>query len=207
MNRHLLKLIPAISFCLCFTAPAQQPAGTAQPASAQERFFSDAKIDALDPSVGRTRTIGAPTGIEYADVKPEGGIIIGFDIWKGNYQKLLVVFGIQPIYLTPHGKVRGKRRGGQAGQATTVEAHEGFAVGGIEAKGGDRVDQLRVIFMRINPVSFNLDPGTSYKSDWIGGKGGGRDHQLLPGGKPVIGIYGGSGSELDRFGLLYLDRK
>ena len=193
---------------LAFIAGLAPRAVPAAESAAQQRFFASLKADGKKTVLMKTRTVGSPTGIEYADTAPEGkGLIVGFDFWTSNYGQTLVVNGVCPIYLTPKGKVRGKKRGYVIGNLVTVEARDGFAVSGVAVKGGDRMDQVQVEFMRIDYAKQSLEPATLYKSAWTGGKGGRRERQLTGNGKPVLGIHGASGDALDRFGLLYVETK
>jgi len=183
-------------------AQAQQPT--------LQRFFAKLATDPKGSGLGKTATVGSPTGYEYRDWRKEGGLLVGFDLWKGNFQDhMLVVCGVRPIYMTAKGKVRGKLYGSGSGTSTpiTIEGRDGFAVAGIEVKGGDRMDQLRVVFMKYSYTEFNLLADGMYKSEWFGGKGGRKERRFIPGQKPVVGIFGGSGSELDRLGLLYMESK
>ena len=204
MNTSRPLLLTALLVLVAGLAP-QAPA--AVPA-AQQRFFTSLKADGRKTVLVKTKTVGSPTGIEYADIAPEGqGLIVGFDFWTSNYGQSLVVNGVCPIYLTPKGKVRGKKRGYVIGNLVTVEARDGFAVSGVAVKGGDRMDQVQVEFMRIDHAAQSLEPATLYKSAWTGGKGGRRERQLTGNARPVVGIHGASGDALDRFGLLYVETK
>jgi hypothetical protein len=82
----------------------------------------------------------------------------------------------------------------------TVKAKKGYAVGGLVGKGQVLVDGFKVIFMRTKEGS--LDPHDFYESEWIGGPGGDDARRLGGDGKPVIGIYGRSGDDLNRLGLI-----
>ena len=55
------------------------------------------------------------------------------------------------------------------------------------------MDGMLVIFMRVTPDG-KLDPQDSYRSDWVGGKGGGPETLLGGDGTPVIGIIGKANS-------------
>lgn len=181
---------------------AQQPAATPE-----QRFYATLAAAGTGTNLGKTDTVGAPTGTDYGDTQPEGAVLVGLDLWKGNFENNLVIRGVCPIFQTATGRVRGPKRGNCDGSPTTTEAKPGFAVAGIEAKGGLRVDGLEIVFMRIHVSGIALDSSGSYKSEWVGGKGGGKPRRLVPNQKPIIGIFGGAGSELDRIGLLYYDRK
>lgn len=182
------------------------PVSTA-PGTAPEPFFAAVKAGSKKASLSRTKTVGAPTGIDYFDTQGDGGIVVGFDFWTSNYTNHLVINGVCPIYQTTKGRMRGKARGYRVGNLVTAEARDGFAVSGVTAKSGDRMDRVQVEFMRINYPTRDLDPNSLYKSGWIGGKGGIKDHHLTGGGKLIVGIYGASGDELDRFGLLCLEAR
>ncbi len=191
------------------TTHAQQPPAPAADAqaAAEQRFFAKVVIDTKEKGVTKGPTTGAPTGDEYTETAPDGGILIGFELWKGSFRgSMLVVGGIRPIFLTPKGRVLGKVQGRSAGTATVVEARPGYAVAGIDVKGGDRVDQMRVVFMKIGYMSARLESAGSYKSDWFGGKGGEKERHFYPNQKLILGIHGASGDQLDRLGLVHLER-
>ena len=48
--------------------------------------------------------------------------------------------------------------------------------------------------------------GSSYRSKWLGGRGGGGETRKFPNQRPVVGIFGGAGAEVDGIGLIYLNR-
>lgn len=196
-----------LAVVLLALSPIVRSAPAAPPGKDEGTFFAIVKAGSKKPLLARTKTVGSATGIEYFDTQGEGGIIVGFDFWTSNYTQHLVVNGVRPVYQTIKGRVRGKARGYRVGNLITIEAREGFAVSGMTAKSGDRMDRVQVEFMRINYPTRDLDPNSLYKSGWVGGKGGIKDHHLTGGGELIVGIYGASGDELDRFGLLYLDPK
>ena len=95
------------------------------------------------------------------------------------------------------------------GSPTKVEAKDAhYAVAAIEARGGDRLDGIQVLFWRIRGVDISLDvEGSHTEQIWIGGGGGKKAlHPLTSNGNPVIGISGASGDDVDRVGLIYHDR-
>jgi hypothetical protein len=186
------------------TLPAQQPNPASDP---QQRYYAALAEGVKGPNLRRTETVGLPTGKEFTDLRPEGGFLVGFDLWKANYKKALVVNGIRPIYLTQLGKFRGNAYGHSDGEPITVEAKEGFAVAGMEVHSADRMDQVRVIFMRYKVGLDGFNSDGAYKSEWIGGPSQPKEHRLIPDQKMIVGIFGGSGLGLDHFGLLYLDHR
>lgn len=171
----------------------------------EQRFHATLSA-AQGSSPGKTSTVGGPTGDEYLEMAPPGAVLVGFDVWTGNYRNSLVIRGICPIFQSGNERSRGSKYGTCSGAPTTIEPKPGFAVGGIDAKGGVRVDGFQAIFMRINYFGFALASAGSYKSEWVGGKGG-RESRLVPNEKPIIGIFGGKGAEIDRIGLLFYDRR
>jgi hypothetical protein len=135
-------------------------------------------------------------------------MLVGFTVCRGTVWSHDVVKAIQPIYLTPEGRKDGRWRGrpiAEEGRSVQepfrVEAHRGYAVGGIVARGSQRVNGFKVIFMRVR--GDELDPADAYESQWLGGDGGGRELRL-GNGRPVVGVYGKAGADLDCLGLMQL---
>ena len=193
------------AFLLLQTSVAiSQPAPAVTP---EQRFYSTLTAAAQGNGLSKTDTAGSPTGTDFSDTHASGGILVGFDLWKSNFQNNLIVGGICPIFQTASSRVRGPKRGRTNGTPVTIEAKPDFAVAGIVVKSGGRVDGLEVVFMRVNHAGVGLDSAGSYKSEWFGGRKGGRETRLVPNQQPIIGIFGGSGGGLDRLGLLYYDRK
>jgi hypothetical protein len=127
---------------------------------------------------------------QFKDEAPGGGLLIGFEVGLGKFVNIDVIAAIQPIYSTAMGEQPGKRYGTNFSRVVTVKAKPGYAVGAITAKAGLTIDGFSVTFMRI--AGATLDPGDSYQSDWIGGKGGGGETLLTGGGTPIVGIVGKS---------------
>lgn len=197
-----LVVLTSLGLSLSF---AQQPNPAA--IAAQGRYYAALADGIKGSNLRKTESVGTPTGHDFTDTRPEGGFIIGFDFWKANYKKTTVVNGVRPIYLTQTGKVRGNAYGHSEGDPITIEARDGFAVAGLETKAAERMDQVRVIFMRYNVALDGFNSADSYKSDWIGGPSQPKEHRLIPDQKMIVGIYGSSGLGLDHFGLLYLDHR
>jgi hypothetical protein len=59
---------------------------------------------------------------------------------------------------------------------------------------------MRLIYMRVKDG--RLNPDDTYRSKWIGGRGGGRETLCAANGNPVIGIYGRQGHDLDTIGFI-----
>jgi hypothetical protein len=74
----------------------------------------------------------------------------------------------------------------------------------MTVKGGNRIDGLSVTFMRTFmriKANGTLDPRDSYASAWFGGTGG-KEVTLGGTGKPVIGLTGRRGLDLDALGVV-----
>jgi serine/threonine protein kinase len=128
---------------------------------------------------------GAFAPLHFEDVPPEGGVLIGFEVGLGANGN--IVDYLRPIYVTAEGEKLGALCGRPAGQAFTVKAKPGFAVGGMTIHGGGLLDGFSITFMRIDRKGLAKDG--SYNSDWIGGPGGGEE-VVAGDGSWVIGICG-----------------
>ncbi|EDY19329.1 hypothetical protein CfE428DRAFT_3014 [Chthoniobacter flavus Ellin428] len=193
-----------VSYGLVAAAVAQQ---TAPDDPIQKRFYSSLATAAQNATTEHTRKIGGGGGGRFFEVLPEGGLLVGFVVWTGEWAGHHIIRGVRPIFQTSHGRITGQRHGVENGAPIRVEAKEGYAVAAIEARGGDRLDGFEVLYWKIHPADINLDAEGSYKSEWIGGGGGHKGrHPLTSNGNPVIGIAGASGEDMDRLGLIYYDR-
>jgi hypothetical protein len=202
---HRMSLIAVCVSCISLTAVSQQPSPDDP---IQKRFYSTLATAAQNASTENTRKIGGGGGGKFIDLAPEGAILVGFDVWKGDWAGHLIIRGVRPIFQTAHGRVPGKRHGVENGAPIRVEAKEGYAVAAIEARGGDRLDGFQVLYWKIHPADINLDAEGSYKSEWVGGGGGHKGrHPLTSNGNIVIGITGASGEDVDRLGLVYYERR
>jgi len=191
--------------CLSDTAISQQPTGSD---AIEKRFYASLAAAANKAATENTKKVGGKGGGQFFEVVPEGAILVGFDVWKGDWSGHLSIRGIRPIFQTSHGRVPGKVHGRQSGDPIRVEAKEGYAVAAIEARGGDRLDGFQVLYWKIHATDVSLDAEGSSKSEWVGG-GGGRKalHPLTSNGNAVIGITGASGEDVDRLGLVYCERR
>lgn len=195
----LLSLLLAGSIAL-----AQRPVPPAG-GTPEERFFS-----AMTAAVQKqTTTAGGQGGALFKEVFPNGGVLVGFDVWQGPYgDAKSVIKAICPIYETAKGRQRGQVHGEKAGSPITVEAKPGDAVVALNIRTASVVDGLRVQFQKIDYYGFKLTAASSYKSDAIGGEGGNkRVAPLTSNGKAIIGIHGGSAICIDRIGFILADKK
>jgi hypothetical protein len=110
---------------------------------------------------------------------------------------------LQPLYTGPSGDSEGNRVG-QGALAQEIAARPGYAVGGMIARGTDRLNAFKLIFMRVS--GSRLLSSDRYESDWVGTRGGGAEMTLGGDGTPVLGLFGKAGGEIDGAGLLLLGK-
>lgn len=111
---------------------------------------------------------------------------------------------LQPLYLGPSGTTAAAVTGMPLGPETEIVGKEGYVVGGMMARGSDRVNSLKVIFMRW--TGSRLLPFDRYESEWLGSRAGGDPVLLAGDGTPVLGFFGRAGSEIDAVGLVTLEK-
>jgi hypothetical protein len=167
--------------------PAPPPVPPAAPPPAPPFAAIGAAVRAHDyrksPTLG-----GAFAQLPFEEVAPEGGVLIGFEVaLTGSFEGSLVNY-LQPIYLTAKGERHGPGYGLLTERTLTVKAKPGFAVGALSIRGGGLLDGFSVTFMKLGPTG--LDRDGAYRSDWIGGTGGGGPETVGGDGSFVIGIHG-----------------
>jgi hypothetical protein len=203
MHAHIAVIL-AFSLLAGSWGFAQQSAAPGK-VTPEERFFT------AMASAGQetTTAAGGEGGTAFTEVFPDGGILVGFDVWLGPYwDASSVVKAICPIYETDKGRQRGKVYGEKNGSPVTVEAKPGDAVAALNIRTSAIVDGLRVQFQKIDYYGYKLTAASSYKSQAIGGEGGTkRVFPLTSNGRPIIGIHGGAGICIDRLGFIVADKK
>jgi hypothetical protein len=148
----------------------------------------------------KTATAGGAGGEEFEDLPQSPRLLIGFKATKSTFfAGLVTIKSLQPIYRTPGGVVEGPRIGRPFRKEVELTARDGYAVGAMIAKSGQRIDGFKLRFMRI--TAGGLDPSDAYDSDWFGGKRG-SDETMYGDGRPIIGLFGRQGANVDRMGLL-----
>jgi hypothetical protein len=141
-------------------------------------------------------------GEEFNDVAAKGDYLVGFRIaFKPNRENSLG--GIQPIYRSRVGRKTGKEYG-TGGNATTVMAKPGYAVGSVFFRGTFRIEGIGITFMKINGEE--LDVMDSYKSKFYG-HGGGREKTLGGDGRMIMGVWGHQEKGIKRMGLVMVERE
>lgn len=199
-----LSLLILLAVIATGATHAQLPSPTPVASTPQEHFFT-----AMASAPQReTKPAGGMGGTPFKEIFPEGGILVGFDVWQGAYGNAQVVCGLTPIYQTLSGRHRGKLSGNKTASMVTIEARDGYAVAGMRVTTEGVIDALQLQFQQIDYAALNLTVMGPYKSDSVGGKG--RGNHISPvssNSKPVIGIFGSGAMCIDRIGLVYADRK
>lgn len=98
------------------------------------------------------------------------------------------IFGLQPIYMTPQGRVEGKLVGAEKGKEHVLEARPGYVVGDVQvhmANGNTRA--IMLVFNRLKGEK--IEPTEKYDSPWVGGRKGTTESKVVRQG-PFIGVYG-----------------
>ena len=165
-----------------------------------ERVEIDARIaawGATEPS----NVVGGDGGGRFDDATRGPGLLIGVRYSIAGSGPTAVIGSIKPMFRTPHGEVLGPIHRGRSRGAVDLIARPGYAVGGVRAAGTNRLETLRLIFMKVNGPG--LDPADSYLSEPIGGSARAVEETIHWGGVPAIGIHGREGADIDALGLLY----
>ena len=194
----------------------QQPDTRVTPDVAKPRPAKSPKVDLLTPAAKRllhhvaqnvakgtieqSEPAGGSGGGLFEEIPRDGALLVGLDLAVGNYAGHKVVRAVLGVYMTAQGILQGEPHGELGTDYVKLLAKPGYAVGAIKVRGGNRVDGLSLTFMRIRED--RLDPRDSYSSAWVGGEGGNAPVTVGGEGRAVVGIFGGVGAELDRFGLM-----
>ena len=164
------------------------------------------KAVATAKSYVQTECAGEAGGAK--DTPEDGGLLVGFEILEATDSGITDIRSLRPFYLTREKIVSGRDRGILAKVTEKVMARNGYAVGGLNVwHNNHRLGGMQIVFMKIDARTGRLDPApaNSYKSQWFGARPRGKDAKeitLAGDGRPVIGVYGKSGSDADSLGLL-----
>jgi len=135
-----------------------------------------------------TEIRGGTFDTEFRDVAKQGALLVGFEIGLGKFVKNDIVTAIRPIYRSGQNETFGQQWGKSVTKTVRAVAKPGYAVGAITVRSGLVVDGLSLTFMKV--VNGQLDPGSSYESEWIGGMHGSGPSILGGDGAPTVGIIG-----------------
>ena len=133
---------------------------------------------------------GHMKGTRFTDVdSADGSVLIGFEVGLGKWESNDVVVAICPIFCRANGEeVFGQRHGTNWGRLVVERARAGYAIGAITAKGMAMVDGFSITYMKVGQG--RLDTSDTYKSQWIGGRGGAGELTLGGDGRIIKGIFG-----------------
>jgi hypothetical protein len=146
----------------------------------------------------RGQLFGNPRGgYPFEDRATGNEVLIGLRVTLGHIGPPRIIKSIEPIYSAG---MKSKTYGKPSLQVLEVRAKPGYAVGGIKVRSGKRIDGMRVIFFRQS--GDRLLPDDRYESRWLGGYGGPNSGEILSQEKPVIGVHGRAGDDLDAIGLI-----
>jgi hypothetical protein len=146
------------------------------------------KVDPGPSTPKKPQALGGTFDTEFTEAAPAGGVLIGFDVGISTFVNRDIIGTLRPVFRVGRQEILGEIHGTDSKRTVNVVAKDGYAVGAITVKTGLGIDGFSLTFMKI--AGDKLDPNDSYKSDWIGGMGGGRQVTQDGGGKPVVGIIG-----------------
>jgi len=168
----------------------------------QEGFNLDSLNLKKDSISKDLRILGAAANPEFKDMTPEGGLLVGFEIGFGKFNKIEMIRSVRPIYRVGSKEVLGEQHGTQLNNLVTLKAKAGYAVGGIAVRHGLGFDGMSLTFMKI--LDGKLDPKDSYESEYVGTTENKVPTKLGGSGTPVIGIIGKSNDrDMTGMGLLF----
>lgn len=146
---------------------------------------------ALRPGVTNVEPIGGfIASLDYREYRDDGAILVGFEVGLGKVPDTAVVTYLRPIWLTARGEQFGTAYGRTRGPVATAKARDGYAIGGVQVKGGGAIEGLCFTFMRRGAKHLIKDD--SYVSDWYGEPTRKLPESVLRQGDGgfVIGIHG-----------------
>jgi hypothetical protein len=132
-----------------------------------------------NPAIG-----GAFANTPFNETQASGGVLIGFFAGEDNGGH---VGFLQPIFLTAQGEKAGTAYGAIRRPVQCLKAKAGYALGGVDLRGGGVIDAITLVFMKVNGE--RLNPADRYTSATLGGNGGGPSSFASNGGL-LIGIHG-----------------
>jgi hypothetical protein len=130
---------------------------------------------------------GARVNPTFTDTGPEAGVLIGVFACQddGGFQGVCY---LQPIFLTAQGEKVGTGYGAASAlPVQCLKAKAGYAVGGIKMRAGAAIDQVQLVYVKVDGEKLNL--ADQYLSPSVGGDGGG-PMEVFSKGVLVIGVHG-----------------
>lgn len=129
-------------------------------------------------------TLGEPEFTRFEDNAPEGGVLVGLRVFKGERWGG-VMQSLQPIYQVDDKYVLGDVLGPGGGEPVELLARPGFAVGAIHVKKGLVLNCIQLVFYRYEEGK--LIPGDDNRSSWCGVNTG-SERSVDSREKPIVGL-------------------
>lgn len=107
-------------------------------------------------------------------------------VWVGNVAERRFVSAVQLFFLTDAGVQSGRIHGDLSREAHLIVAKDGYSLGGLVSKKSERVDALKLQFMKLTATG--LDASQSYESEWVGGDGDSDEKRIGGSGASIIGL-------------------
>jgi serine protease Do len=150
-----------------------------------------------------SQNVGGAGGNPFEEIFPDGGVLVGMRMSFFPANNDWYVRSLQAVYQTPDGERHTGILHGAVGSHWQEEvAQPGYAVGSIDAVGGQLFDGFRMQFMRIGPDAMQAD-GSEIAGEYRG-KQQNLNEPVVLGvkGRPIIGIRGRAGDGIDALGVL-----
>jgi len=180
--------------------PGNAPVRTA-PYAGFEALFQAVDNAGENGSLVKSKTADGNGGGMFEQKMIEPTLLVGFDYTLSRfYGGHLTIKSLRPVYATPQGEKLGKWCGVPHGTVYREAAKEGYVVTAMVAKHGHRLDGMRLIYMQVR--GRRLNPDVTYRSNWLGGKGGGEETLLATYCNPVVSVFGRRGHDLDAIGFV-----
>lgn len=200
-NEKAQPFVSAYAAWLQAQAEAQDARGDAAGAAGTRMEWMSLRLRSADVRTTKTRRLGGGGGGQNTDLPKPYALLTGFKVRTGGFAGHHVITCLKAVFRSTNGTIIGNRRG-PVDAEDLVAAADGYAVGAIHAHSGDRLDGFEIVFMKIDPSGAGLNPNDAYTSRWIGGHGGGGLSSIGGDGRPVVGVFGGNGLEIDSLGLI-----
>jgi S1-C subfamily serine protease len=154
------------------------------------QFIADANKNnkAQDTDTVESQQV-APKDFVFRHVETDS-LLIGFYVFLHQPAKgESYVCNMTPVF-TNHETLRSPKRGTirEFARLTYTRAKLGYAVGGLKVKVGQNVEGVAIVYMKIDGTQ--LDPTDWYQTEYIGGKGEGKEQVLGCDGSLVLGTFG-----------------
>jgi hypothetical protein len=178
-----------------------------------ERVCAAAKQAVADNDVARGDIVVSSGQTSFEEINRLGVVLIGFRLGVAQVADRMVIYALEPIYLTSRGEIFGAKRGRERpaiqkrnkGAAAVVEilrAKPGYAVGAIRLQLGVVLEGVKLVFMRID--GDKLDVNDKYESKWVGTVRDDRTRTYDGAGHLIIGVRGVEiGKELLQVGPIF----